>query len=108
MTDVQGHRTAFTPLRDALNDLHQAEVELRAEQDAAWQRYVKQVDRILAADLRSDRSSEVDDTAHALFAGVRGRLDDLRVQAQLGAMEGEDLLTQLRGVVDQLTARRHR
>jgi hypothetical protein len=67
---------------------------------------VKQVDVILAADLRSDDSSEVDHDAHALFAGVRGRLEDLRVQAKLGAMEGEDLLTQLRAAIDQLTSRR--
>lgn len=108
MSDLRGIRTAFTPLRDALHDLHEAEERLHAEQDAAWQRYVAEVDRILAADLRADDSSEVDDVAHALFAGVRGRLDDLRVQAKLGAMEGQDLLTQLRAAVDQLTSRRVR
>ena len=62
--------------------------------------------RVLAADLRADDSPEVDGVAHALFEGVRGRLDDLRVQAQLGAMEGQDLLTQLRAALDQLSSRR--
>jgi hypothetical protein len=107
MTQVQARRTLFTPLRDALNDLHQAETRLRAEQDAAWRRYVKEVDEILDADLRADDSSEVDDVAHAVFEGVRGRLDDLRVQAKLGAMEGEDLVAQLRRALDQLSGRRH-
>jgi hypothetical protein len=106
MTEVQGHRTAFTPLRDALHDLHEAEETLHAEQDAAWQRYVKRVDRILAADLRADDSPEVDDVAHALFEGVRGRLDDLRVQAKLGAMEGQDLLAQMRTALEQLSGGR--
>lgn len=104
MTDIR--RTPFTPLSDALHDLHVAESELRAEQDAAWRRYVAEVDRILAADLRADDSAEVDDDAHALFAGIRGRLDDLRVQARLGAMEGEDLLAQMRHVLEQLSGRR--
>jgi hypothetical protein len=106
MTEVQGRRTLFTPLRDAMRDLHEAEEVLHAEQDAAWQRYVTRVDEILAADLRADDSPEVDHVAHALFEGVRGRLDDLRVQAQLGAMEGQDLLTQLRAALDQLSSRR--
>jgi hypothetical protein len=105
MAEVQGRRTAFTPLRDALQDLHQAEVDLRSEQDAAWRRYVAEVDRILAADLRADESAEVDDVAHALFEGIRGRLDDLRVQARLGAMEGEDLLAQMRHALEQLSGR---
>jgi hypothetical protein len=105
MTEVQPHRTAFTPLRDALQDLHQAETVLHAEQDAAWHRYVAEVDRILAADLRADDSAEVDDVAHALFEGIRGRLDDLRVQARLGAMEGEDLLAQMRRALEQLSGR---
>lgn len=99
MTDVQNHRTAFTPVRDALKDLHDAEVQLRTEQDAAWHRYVKEVDRILAADLRADDSSEIDTVAHAVFEGVRGRLDELRVQSKLGTMEGEDLLAQLRSAL---------
>ena len=108
MSEVLGHRTAFTPLRDALHDLHRAEEALHAEQAAAWARYVKQVDVILAADLRADDSSEVDHEAHAVFAGVRERLDDLRLQAKLGAMEGEDLLTQLRAAIDQLRSGRLR
>lgn len=105
MTEVHSHRTLFTPISDALHDLHDAEVELREEQDAAWHRYVKRVDRILDADLRADGSPEVDPVAHELFEGVRGRLDDLRVQAKLGAMEGEDLLTRVRGALDQMTGR---
>jgi hypothetical protein len=106
MTEVREHRTAFTPLRDALQDLHEAEMVLRSEQEASWHRYVAEVDRILAADLRADDSAEVDQVAHALFEGIRGRLDDLRVQARLGAMEGEDLLAQLRRALDQLSGRR--
>ena len=79
---------------------------LRDEQYAAWHRYLAEVDRILAADLRADDSPEVDEVAHALFDGIRERLDDLRVQARLGAMEGEDLLAQMRRALEQLSGRR--
>jgi hypothetical protein len=106
MTDLGHERTIFTPLRDALRDLHAAETVLRDEQGAAWRRYVAEVDRVLAADLRADDSPEVDGEAHALFEGIRGRLDDLRVQARLGAMEGEDLLAQMRHALEQLGGRR--
>ncbi|MEQ1788452.1 MAG: hypothetical protein ABL966_15475 [Acidimicrobiales bacterium] len=108
MTEVNGHRTIFTPISDALHDLRDAETELHQEQDAAWQRYVARVDRILDADLRAEGSPEVDPVAHALFAGVRSRLDDLRVQAKLGAMEGEDLLTRVRCALDQMAGRLRR
>jgi hypothetical protein len=107
MAEVRTQRSAFTPLRDALQDLREAETTLRAEQEAAWRRYVDEVNRILAADLRSDDSAEVDDVAHALFAGIKGRLEELRVQARLGAMEGEDLLAQMRRALEQLSGRRH-
>lgn len=105
MIDVQTSRTPFTPLRDALHDLHHAEDRLHAEQDAAWQRYVEEVDHILAADLRADDAPAVDEDAHARFAGVRARLDDLRVQAKLGTMEGQDLLAQVRTAAAQLSSR---
>lgn len=88
MTDVQTRRTPFALLHDALHDLHLAEQQVRLGQDAAWQRYVKEVDRILAVD--------------------RQRLDDLRVQTGPGTMEGQDLLTQGRAVLDQLGSRSRR
>jgi hypothetical protein len=106
MPEVHDRRTAFAPLRDALHDLREAETVLRDEQSAAWHRYLEEVDRILAADLRADDGPQVDEVAHALFDGIRERLDDLRVQARLGAMEGEDLLAQMRRALEQLSGRR--
>jgi hypothetical protein len=101
MTDVHEHRGAFAPLGDALRDLREAEVELRHEQDAAWKRYVARVDEILATDLRAEPTPD-DGEVHPLFEGVRSRLDDLRVQARLGAMEGEDLVAQVRTALGHL------
>ena len=100
MTDVQ-HRSAFAPLGDALRDLRAAEVVLRREQDDAWKRYVARVDEILATDLRPEPTATVE--LHPLLEGIRGRIDDLRVQAKLGAMEGEDLVAQVRTVLGHLS-----
>ncbi|MGK2950340.1 MAG: hypothetical protein ACSLFP_17345 [Acidimicrobiales bacterium] len=108
MTQVHEHRTAFTAVSDTIRDLRDAEVRLREEQEATWRRYLKEVDQILAADLRcDDRSREVDLIDHELLAGLRGRLDDLRVQAKLATMEGEDVLAQLRSTITRLTGHVH-
>jgi hypothetical protein len=108
MTELHDERSAFAPLGDALRDLRAAEATLRAEQHAAWRRYLDEVDRILATDLPSAATKEVDETAHALFEGVRGRLGELRVQAQLGAMEVEDLLAKVRHALTELSGQLHR
>jgi hypothetical protein len=101
-------RAPFAPVSEALRDLQAAEVRLRHEQEVVWRKYLAEVDQILAADLRLDEGpAEVDHVAHGLFDEVRGRLDELRVQARLGAMEGEDLVARLRGVVEQLGDRVH-
>ena len=103
MTEVHDERSAFAPIADALRDLRAAEATLREEQHAVWRRYLDEVDRILANDLRSATTTEVDGRAHALFEGVRGRLGELRVQAQLGAMEVEDLLAQVRHALTEMS-----
>jgi hypothetical protein len=106
MTDVRNsHRSAFAPLGDVIHDLSTAEAKLREAQQAAWRRYLDEVDRILAEDLHRDDKAEVDELAHQLFEGIRMRLDDMRVQARLGTMEGEDLLAQLRGALEHLVGR---
>jgi hypothetical protein len=108
MTDVHDQtRSAFAPLGDAIRDLRAAEATLREEQRAAWTRYLEQVDRILADDLRRTDKADVDEVTHQLFEGIRMRLDDLRVQARLGTMEGEDLLAQLRGALGHLVEHVH-
>lgn len=109
MADVaDATRRPFAPLADAVRDLSAAEKALRAEQQAAWQRYLAEVDRILAADLHvSEEPEHLDAIAHHLVDGLRARVDDLRVQAKLGAMEGEDLVTQLRSALGQLADRVH-
>ena len=108
MTDVQNRtRSAFAPLGDVIHDLSLAEQALREEQQAAWRRYLDQVDKIMAEDLQRDDKAATDELAHQLFEGIRMRLDDLRVQARLGTMEGEDLLAQLRGALGHLVDRVH-
>ena len=103
MTEVHDERSAFAPIADALRDLRAAEATLREEQHECWRRYLEEVDRILATDLPSAATKEVDETAHALLEGVRGRLGELRVQAQLGAMEVEDLVAKLRHALTELS-----
>jgi hypothetical protein len=108
MTQVHQHRSAFTAVSDTLRDLRDAEARLREEQEATWRRYLQEVDAILAADLRCDeRAREVDSDDHELLAGLRSRLGDLRVQAKLATMEGEDLLAELRSTITRLTGQVH-
>jgi hypothetical protein len=102
MTEVNEHRSPFAPIGEALRDLREAEAQLRAEQEVAWHRYVQRVDEILAADLPTVAGPTGGEAvSHSLFDAVRARLDDLRVQAKLGAMEGEDLLTHVRSAITQ-------
>jgi len=103
MTEAQEHRSPFAPIGDALHDLREAEAALHKEQEAAWKRYVERVDQILADDLRADEPA-TSEVGNGLFDAVRGRLDDLRVQARLGAMEGEDLLDQVRRALGELSS----
>lgn len=108
MTKVHEHRSAFAAVSDTIRDLHDAEARLREEQEATWRRYLQEVDDILAADLRCDEGArEVDLLDHELLTAIRGRLNDLRVQAKLATMEGEDLLAQLRGTITRLTGHVH-
>ncbi len=95
----------FEALGKAMRDIREAEVDLRSEQDAAWRRYAERVDAILAADLTVDRhpDDEDHDATHVLDA-LRARLDELRVQAHLGAMEGEELVGRVRTVLRRLNA----
>jgi hypothetical protein len=108
MPHTQPRRSAFAPVGDAIRDLQAAEVRLRHEQEVVWRKYLAEVDQILATDLRrDDELDQPDEQAHALFDGIRGRLDDLRVQVKLGTMEGEDLLQELRQAISQLTGQIH-
>ena len=95
----------FGALGQAMRDIREAEADLRAEQDAAWRRYLQRVDAILAADLPLDRhpDDEDHDATHVLDA-IRTRLDELRVQAHLGTMEGEELVERVRSVLRRLAA----
>jgi hypothetical protein len=93
----------FGPVRDALRDIRAAEEDLRAEQDAALRRYLERVDAILAfrIQLEDEPRDDDHDPTHVVHA-LRARLDDLRVQAHLGAMEGEDLVARVRAMVRRI------
>ena len=103
MSDVET-RSAVTVLRDAMADIREAEVDLRAEQDEAWRRYVRRVDAILAFDLQVEREHDDDDhdPSHLVDA-LRARVGELRLQTRLGAMEGEELVSRLRTLVRRLS-----
>lgn len=107
MTTTDRPRSAFAPVGDAIRDLQAAEVRLRHEQEVIWRKYLAEVDQILATDLHPDELDDDDEQAHELFTGIRGRLDELRVQARLGTMEGEDLLARLREAASHLTGQIH-
>lgn len=96
---------AFGAIGTAMRDIREAEADLRKEQDAAWRRYAERVDAILAADLPFDRHPDDDDhsATHVLDA-VRARLDELRLQTHLGAMEGEELVQRVRTALRRLAA----
>ena len=104
MSDVETRGT-FAVLADAKRDIRAAEETLRAEQDDAWRRYVERVDAILAFDLRieDDPDDEDHDPVHVLD-GLRARLDELRLQTRLGAMEGEELVGRVRAVLRRLAS----
>ena len=96
MSDVET-RGAFAVLGDAMRDIREAEAVLRAEQHDAWRRYVDRVDAILAFDFEIEEhpDDEDHDPRHVLDA-LRSQLGELRVQARLGAMEGEELIERVR------------
>jgi hypothetical protein len=101
-------KTAPEPLRslvDAANDVRSARSVYVAEQQAAWKRYVAAVDHVLAEDLGLDATEDGRDTdfARQLLDEVRGRVDDLRLQAHLGRMELDDLAGELRRATTALT-----
>jgi hypothetical protein len=60
------------------------------------------VDAILAFGLRSGSHPAADDARHVVD-GLRARMDDLRVQAHLGAMDGEDLVRRVRAAIHRMT-----
>jgi hypothetical protein len=95
----------FEALGRAMRDIREAEADLRTEQDAAWRRYAERVDAILAVDLPLERhpDDEDHDATHVLDA-LRARLDELRVQARLGAMEGEELVARVSSALRRLAA----
>jgi len=88
----------FDGLTHALRDIRTAHDAYVAEQTAGWRRYAAAVDRALEEDLGVDAGPElpIDELARELLDGVRGRMDDLRVQARLGRMEVDDLVIELR------------
>ena len=104
MTDVES-RGAFAALGKAMRDIREAEAQLRAEQDEVWRRYVERVDTILAMDLRLEavRDDDDHDPSHLLDA-LRARVGELRVQARLGAMEGEELVGRVRAALRRLAS----
>ena len=104
MTDAKTRGT-FAVIGDLTRDLQTAEDELRAEQDAALRRYIEHVDAILAFGIPVDALA-VDDPHRPtpLVEAVRARLDELRLQAHLGAMDGEDLVDGIRATLRRLAA----
>ena len=90
MIDVETRGT-FAVVSDALHDIWAAEDDLRAEQSAAWRRYVERVDGILGFDLVVVPDGDDGDQRH-LLDGLRARIGELRLQTHLGAMDGEDLV----------------
>lgn len=111
---MTAHHDVLERLGKATADVKAARTRLREEQEAAWQRYVASVNAALADDL--DLSSPAaggagdagePDPVHELLDAIRGRVDDLRVQAQLGRMEAAEVLEHLQdslgSVVDRLT-----
>ena len=96
MTDAETRGT-FAVIADVRRDLQIAEAELRAEQDAALRRYIERVDATLAFGLPVEARPADEDhpTIHVVDA-VRARLEELRLQAHLGAMDGEDLVGAIR------------
>ena len=102
--DATETRSRFAPLGDALRDIRAAEDELRAEQDAALRRYVERVDAILAfrLELEDDPRDDDHDPTHVVDA-LRSRFEELRVQARLGAMDGEDLVERVRAALRRIT-----
>ena len=108
MTSSETEHGAFAPLGEALEDVRKARQQLRDEQHAAWTRYLEAVDRALTAELGeppTDTTAAGTDPMHTLLTAVRGRVDDLRVQARLGVMEGEDLLEELREALGDVIGR---
>lgn len=108
MTTTETTRNeALRRLAHASDDVRAARSRYLAEQEAAWQRYVAVVDKALAEDLRLETpppaaAAGAPDPAHELLDAIRGRLDDLRVQAQLGRMELEDLATELHAAANRV------
>ena len=103
MTDAETRGT-FAVIAGVRRDLQTAEDELRAEQDAALRRYVERADAILAFGL-PEEALPADEPHHTmrLVDAVRGKLDELRLQAHLGAMDGEDLLRGIHAMLRSLT-----
>jgi hypothetical protein len=103
--DVTETRSRFAPLGDAMRDIRAAEDELRAEQDAALRRYVERVDAILAfrLELPDTPEDEDHDPSHVLDA-LRSRLGELRVQARLGAMDGEEVVERVRAALRRIAS----
>ena len=102
MADVEA-RGSMAAIRDVMRDIQAAEVELRAQQDAAWRRYVERVDAILAYGLSVDEVQDDDDhdVSH-LLVGLRTLVDELRVKAHLGAIEGEELVERVRAALRRM------
>jgi len=98
-------RSRFAPLGDALHDIRAAEDDLRAEQDAALRRYVERVDAILAFRLEvpDEPDDEDHDSTHVVDA-LRARFGELRLQAHLGAMDGEEVVERVRAALRRITS----
>ena len=104
MTAVET-RSRFAPLGDAMRDIRAAEEDLRAEQDAALRRYVERVDAILAfrLEMHDDPDDEDHDPMHIVDA-LRTRFGELRVQAHLGALDGEEVVERVRAALRRIAS----
>jgi hypothetical protein len=95
---------ALRRLAHASEDVRAARSRYLAEREEAWQRYVGVIEKALAEDLRLSppAGTTMNNSVRDLLDTLRGRVDDLRVQATLGRMELEDLATELHKAADHV------
>jgi hypothetical protein len=97
-------RSRFAPLGDAMRDIRAAEDDLRAEHDAALRRYMERVDAILAFRLEVPDEPDEDHDPTLVVDALRARFDELRLQAHLGAMDGEEVVERVRAALRRITS----
>lgn len=104
-TETSERQHGFAQIDAALHDISAAGTRLREEQQAAWRRYLDEVDRALTEDLQPEDVTE--DVVDELVSHAHNLFDELRVQARLGVMEGGDALAEVRQAFARVAERLH-